>query len=104
VHRAVDQHENGDDRALLIFPQEIQAEIDQQQENKVGAEPIGVAQKFHSFVPIDNQPGSLECAFGFWVDRSASPASVPHLSMYANLVTATDAPFGIVTTRHRSRK
>jgi hypothetical protein len=89
---------------LLIFPQEIQAEIDQQQENKIGAEPIGVAQKFHSFVPIDNQPGSLECAFGFWVGRSASPASVPHPSMYANLVTATDAPFGIVTTRHRSRK
>jgi hypothetical protein len=78
AHRGIDQHENRDDRAVLIFLHEIQTEIDQRQKSKIGGEAIGVAQKFHWLVPIDNQPGSMYRTriAGLPLGRPELPASV----------------------------
>jgi hypothetical protein len=45
---------------LLIFVEEVQAVIDQQQKNEIGEGPIDKAEKFHARVPIDSQPSRLD--------------------------------------------
>src|ERR1019366_9013459 len=76
AHRGIGQHEYRDDRALLIFLHEVQAEIDQRQKNKVGEKPIGVAQKFHACAPIDSRPGSL----ARYLRECGSPAGIAGLN------------------------
>src|SRR4051794_33730740 len=48
AHCGINQHENCDDRALVIFIHEVQAVIDQREKNKIREKPIGVAQDFHA--------------------------------------------------------
>jgi hypothetical protein len=44
AHPGIDQHQNRNNGALLIFFQDVQAVINQRQKNKIGGEPIGIAQ------------------------------------------------------------
>jgi hypothetical protein len=88
-HRRIEQHQNRDHRALLIFLHEVQAEISQHQKDKVRQEPVGVAQESHGCAPIDDRPGIPDRTRSEGdrsADRFRKPAS-SRPSMYANVVT-----------------
>jgi hypothetical protein len=49
AHRGKYQHQDRDDGALVVFLHEVQAVVDQRQEDEVGEKPIGVAQEYHAW-------------------------------------------------------
>ena len=84
MHAGIDQHENRDDHAVLVFIEEVQREIDQCQEHEVGDESIGVAQKLHTNAPDGLGSAELRAC------GPESPAGIP--LPYAKGVTVRHQP------------
>src|SRR5712692_5160424 len=84
-HRGIDQYENRDNRALLIFLQEVQAVINQRQKNKIGGDSIGIAQKSHACVPIDGKATDAPLDIATPAASPASCADVPAFGRHGRI-------------------
>jgi hypothetical protein len=77
MHAGIDQHENRDDHAVLVLFEKIQSQIDQRQEDEVGEETVGIAQKQHEDAPGGLGRVELPASAQQWRSRQESAAGGP---------------------------